>query len=172
MAFDSNLYAEWIDELKAAWLEKPDVSITQCIVIGLVILVANMVLCAVLWYLQLNNIVEVGYPKRSKRRKREGVLIEIKEHSRIHQISLWKLYKNAPRKNWYVWLSFRFNLLNIPVAATCCIAYPCVIITSGAGWALTLLLFPPYMLFFIVGIVQFIPSLIFLPSERRRYSWK
>lgn len=169
MVFHYALEAEWLEKLKKSWSENLDIGIAKCVIFALVLLVLGVGLCAIVWYIQLGYIVEVGYPKRSKRRKRQGLLIELKDHSRINQLFLWRLCKDAPRKHWFMWFSFGINLLNILVVAVCCVSGVCAIITTGAGWTWTLLILLPYNFLLFVVLVEFIPSVIYIPSERRRY---
>lgn len=42
-------------------------------------------------------------------------------------------------------------------------------ITLADGWALTLLLKSELTVMFITVLIEFVPHLIFLPSERKRY---
>ena len=169
IVFDCNSNAGWIEKLKESWSENLDLGIAKCVIFALVLLVLGGALCAIVWYIQLSYIVETGYPKRSKRRKRQGLLIELKDHSRINQLFLWRLCKDAPRKHWFMWFSFGINLLNILVVAVCCVSGVCAIITTGAGWTWTLLILLPYNFLLFVVLVEFIPSVIYIPSERRRY---
>lgn len=151
------------------WSEKPGFTIVQSVFIGFFLLVLDVVICAVLWYIQLGFILELGYPKRSKQKRRQGNITEIKTHSRTNQIFLWKICKDAPQKSFFLWFSFGINLLNIVIVAVCSLSCVCVIITNGAGWALTPLLFLPYMYFLFVVIIEYIPSILFIPSERHRH---
>ena len=155
--------------LTELWLENPGFTIMQSVFIGFFLLVMDIVICVVLWYIQLGIILELGYPKRTKRKKRQGNMTEIKTHSRISQIVLWKLCKDAPQKSFFLWFAFGINLLNLIIVAVCGLSYVCVNITNGAGWSLTPLLFLPYIFLLFVAIVEYIPSILFIPSERHRY---
>ena len=153
------------------WREKADFTIMQCAFIGLFFFLSGVVICAANWYIQLGIILEFGYPKRSKREKRQGNLRWIKQYSFTSRVLLWHPYKVAFRKGFMLWLAWFLNLLNVIACVICCAAFFLVILTRGAGWSMTLL-FSPYGVLLLCTAVEFIPSLLFLPSERRRHGLK
>ena len=77
--------------------------------------------------------LELGYPKRTKRERRQGNISGIKLHTLVNQIFLWKLCKVAPHKSFFLWFSFGINLLNLAIVAVCSLSYVCMIITNGAN---------------------------------------
>ena len=151
------------------WQQKVDFTITQTIFIGLFFLICGLVLCAANWYIQVGIIAEFGYPKRSKREKRKGNLTWIKQFRPISRIFLWRPCSNAQRKGVILWLAWLCNLFNVLSGILCCIGYPLAIIMRGAGWPILLVIFPPFEVLMGSIFIEFIPTLIFLPSERRRY---
>ncbi len=151
------------------WQQKVDFTITQTIFIGLFFLICGLVLCAANWYIQVGIIAEFGYPKRSKREKRRGNLTWIKQFRPISRIFLWRPCSNAQRKGVILWLAWLCNLFNVLSGILCCIGYPLAIIMRGAGWPILLVIFPPFEVLMGSIFIEFIPTLIFLPSERRRY---
>ena len=151
------------------WVEEPNFTITQSVFIGFFFFVMDIVICGVIWYIQLGNILEVGYPKRTKRERRQGNISGIKLHTLVNQIFLWKLCKVAPHKSFFLWFSFGINLLNIAIVAVCSLSYVCMIITNGAGWSLTLLVFLPYVYLLFVTLIEYVPSILLIPSERHRH---
>lgn len=155
--------------LKELMLEETDFTITQSAFIGFGLLVMAVVICAAIWYIQLEYIWKLGYPKRTKRQRRQDPITVIKTHTCINQIFLWKLCKDATQKHFFLWFCFGINLLNQLIVAVCILSYVCVIITNGAGWSLTPLVFFPYTYMIFVTAIEFIPSILFIPSERHRY---
>lgn len=151
------------------WQQKVDFTITQTIFIGLFFLICGLVLCAANWYIQVGIIAEFGYPKRSKREKRRGNLTWIKQFRPISRIFLWRPCSNAQRKGVILWRAWLCNLFNVLSGILCCIGYPLAIIMRGAGWPILLVIFPPFEVLMGSIFIEFIPTLIFLPSERRRY---
>lgn len=151
------------------WQQKVDFTITQTIFIGLFFLICGLVLCAANWYIQVGIIAEFGYPKRSKREKRKGNMTWIKQFRPISRIFLWRPCSNAQRKGVILWLAWLCNLFNVISGILCCIGYPLAILMRGAGWPILLVIFPPFEVLMGSIFIEFIPTLIFLPSERRRY---
>lgn len=151
------------------WQQKVDFTITQTIFIGLFFLICGLVLCAANWYIQVGIIAEFGYPKRSKREKRKGNLTWIKQFHPISRIFLWRPCRSAQRKGVILWLAWLCNLFNVLSGILCCIGYPLAIIMRGVGWPMLLVIFPPFVVFMGSTFIEFIPTFIFLPSERRRY---
>ena len=155
--------------LQELWQQKVDFTITQTIFIGLFFLICGLALCAVNWYIQVGIIAEFGYPKRSKREKRKGNLTWIKQFRPISRIFLWRPCRNAQRKGVILWLAWLCNLVNVLSGILCCIGYPLAIIMRGVSWPMLLVIFPPFEVLMGSAFIEFIPTLIFLPSERRRY---
>ena len=151
------------------WQQKVDFTITQTIFIGLFFLICGLVLCAANWYIQVGIIAEFGYPRRSKREKRKGNLTWIKQFRPVSRIFLGRPCSNAQRKGVILWLAWLCNLFNVLSGILCCIGYPLAIIMRGAGWPILLVIFPPFEVLMGAVFIEFIPTLIFLPSERRRY---
>ena len=92
------------------WKQKVDFTITQTIFIGLFFLICGLVLCAANWYIQVGIIAEFGYPKRSKREKRNGNMTWVKQFRPISRIFLWRPCSNAQRKGVILWLAWLCNL--------------------------------------------------------------
>lgn len=151
------------------WQQKVYFTITQTIFTGLFFLICGLVLCAANWYIQVGIIAEFGYPKRSKREKRKGTLTWIKQFRPVSRIFLWRPCSNAQRKGVILWLAWLCNLFNVLSGILCCIGYPLAIIMRGVGWPMLLVIFLPFAVFMGAVFIEFIPTLIFLPSERRRY---
>ena len=58
---------------------------------------------------------------------------------------------------------------DIRSCVSCCVGYPLAIVMRGVGWPILMMLFPPFEVFAGTVIIEFIPRLIFLPSDRCRY---
>ena len=153
------------------WRDQADFTIMQCVYIGLFLFLCGIVLSAVNWCIQLGIIREFGYPKRSKREKRQGSLPWFEQYSFTSRVLLWRPCKDAQRKGFMLWLAWFMNLLNVIAFVICCADLFFLFLTRGAGWSLILLL-SPFGVFVFSTCVEFIPSLLFLPSERRRYGLK
>ena len=149
--------------------QKTNFTVMQTILIGLFFLICGLVLCAANWGIQVSIIAEFGYPKRSKREKRMGDLAWIRQFRPVSRVFLWSPCRDAQRKGFILWLAWLCNLANLLSCVSCCVGYPLAIVMRGVGWPILMMLFPPFEVFAGTIIIEFIPRLIFLPSDRRRY---
>ena len=121
----------------------------QSLLICLFFLLANSLLFLAVWYLHRETILECGYKNVKAARKR------FKEQSPVEKLLLTRLVHEAPKPHFNLILRLVLNWSNLVLAA--------------AGWAMTLLLGSGLCsLLFSVGI-SFIPDLLWVPSERKRY---
>ncbi len=158
--------------LMELWQQNADFTLVQSIFIGLFLFVCGIVVCAAIGYMQLATILEMGYPKRTKKQKRQWAWVALKGHSLLNKMFLWKLCREAPKKHFYLWIAFAIHGLNNFVLASLPLSYICMIVTKGAGWSMVLLLHGPIAYFAFVAVVTFIPSILWIPSERNRYRRK
>lgn len=156
---------------KDLWQQQGDFALWQCILIGLFFFLADGVMCATNWYVQVGIIGELGYPKRTKREKRKGILAWIRSFSPSSRIFLWDPCRQAPKQGFFLWLAWFCNLLNLFSAVAACVGLIISLMTMGSGSGL-LLLCVPYAVFLLTTAVEFLPGIIFQPSERNRYRWK
>lgn len=145
----------WNDHAHYAWW--------QAVLIGSGFLLFNGAVFFVVWYLHREIILECGYKNaKSARRK-------FKTHTRIDRILLTRLVREAPKTNPILKLRLVLNWSNLFCAGVCVLGFFGTIVSRGAGWALVLLMCSGFFsMFFSVGI-SFIPDLLWVPSERRRY---
>lgn len=116
------------------------------------------------WIGHYEIAVEVGY-RKSKRKK----LYAYRE-SFWKDILLISITSTATNKTFMLYLNFLSNLLlfvSLIVSSFGCIA---VMITHVAGWAFCLAVCPMIITLAVTTIVNFIPHLLFVPSEKKRYN--
>ncbi len=155
--------------LRELWQQNADFSVLQSVFIGLIFLLCDIVLCVANEYIQLGSILEVGYPKRTKKQKQQWNWAALREHAFLNKLFLWRLCREAPRKHLYLWVCFVLNGMNVLVLASVPVAYVGLLLTKGAGWSVVLLIFVPISYLMLSVAVMFIPSILWLPSERKRY---
>lgn len=135
----------------------------QSLLICLFFLLANSLLFLAVWYLHRETILECGYKNVKAARKR------FKEQSPVEKLLLTRLVHEAPKPHFNLILRLVLNWSNLVLAAASLIGLFGTVLTCGAGWAMTLLLGSGLCsLLFSVGI-SFIPDLLWVPSERKRY---
>lgn len=135
----------------------------QAVLIGLFFLAVDAVIFFVVWYLHRETILECGYKNAKSARKR------FHKQTPAEKLLLTRLVREAPLHNPVLKLRLILNWSNLLFAGTALIGFLGTIVTCGAGWAAMLLLCSGlFSLFFSVGIT-FLPDLLWVPSERRRY---
>lgn len=133
----------------------------------------NFGLFCVSWFLRKAALLEYGYPKR----KAKTLNKRFKEYSFLEKLFLVKVVKDSDQKGFYSYLLLILNFANIVAFFSCVVGYIAVLLTCISegivpGWATVLVLIPVFGVFLGSFAITFIPDLIYLPSERRRYKWK
>ena len=157
---------EWIIELwtsgSANW------SLLQSILVSFVICSINIVLCIINHLIRRGSVLEYGYPELSFEDRRQ----KLTKYSTFEKLILIRVIREVNKKGLYLYLLFFFNLLSLISAALEVIGLVACIISRGIGWSLVLLLFPGIGCLFITELIDWIPSTILLPSERKKYRIK
>ena len=153
----SGLFSLWNEQTPFAWW--------QAFLIATFALLTNGAFCTVNWYLRKETILECGYRKAKIGRIKKSM----KEWSLADKVFLRRLAVEATEASPMIGLSLFLNYLNILCGGVLVIGYICSVVTSGAGWALVLSFYPGVFSIFFSTIVTFIPDLLWVPSERKRY---
>ena len=136
----------------------------EAILIASFFLLCNIVIYLALWCMLRGFIMEYGYP----RLKAKTLKKRLKNDSRVEKICMFHLCCMAQRKGGFLWLCWLMNLLSIVSVLISFIGAVSAIITHATGWSMCLI-FAPFVCFAATVILLFVPSLVFLPSERKRY---
>lgn len=126
----------------------------------------NIIILWTTWYSQQHSILEYGYP----RVKAKTLKKFLKGQSIYQRVMLTQICSQSKRKGPFLLLCVSINFLNCIAAIASTVGLVAAVLTGGDGWAMTLLLFPPISVLLLSAALHFIPDLICLPSERRRYS--
>lgn len=145
----------WNDHAHYAWW--------QSVLIGLFFLTFNCGAFFLIWYCHRETILECGYRSQKAARKR------FKTQSLIDQILLTRLVREAPKAHPNLTLRLILNWSNLLFAGVSAAGFLGTILTGGAGWAMLLLICPGFTSLFCSFGISFIPDLLWVPSERRRY---
>lgn len=150
----------WNDHLSIEWW--------KMLLIGMFFLLTNTIIFFAMWYVRRGVALECGYPKRSKKTMKK----KLAAYSMIDHVLLIRLTAEAEKKGPLLYINLVCHYLNMAaLGATFCGFVGCMI-TLADGWALTLLTMSELGVLFITVSLEFIPHLIWLPSERKRYRWK
>lgn len=147
----------WHDSMSIEWW--------KMLLIGSFFLVLNAVLLLAEWYMRRAHICEYGYPKR----KRKALRKILSAYSPIQQFLLIPIVRNAEKKGVYLFLSLICHAICVIGFVACCVGLIGCMVTLADGWALILLIAPELVCLFVTTAILFIPDLICLPSERKRY---
>ena len=144
----------WNDHAHYAWW--------QAVLIGLFFLALNAATLFVVWYLHRETILECGYKNAKSARKR------FKQQSPAEKLLLTRLVREAPKPHFNLKLRLVLNWSNLVFSGASLIGFFGTVLTCGAGWAL-MMLCSGFCSLFLSVVICFIPDLLWVPSERRRY---
>lgn len=162
---DINIFTVFYELLCKSWRENPDYTWWQAYLIGSFFFFCDCLFVITFTFMRKCVIVEYGYPKR----KNKYIKRMMKDYSIWDHVSLFKLAKNAEQKGFIIVLTIIDHWLVLLAFVCSCIGFVGNIITVGKGWSLTLLLFPVFIMVIFTIVIEFIPHLLYLPSEHRRY---
>lgn len=157
-----------LDFLSTLWHEQTSFAWWQACLIALLALLVNGGACAANWFVRKETILECGYRKATAKRMRKIM----KKWTWAERIILRRLAKEATQSSPMIGLSLFLNYLNLLCGGIVLIGFACSIATCGAGWAMGLAFLPGLLGMFFSTVVTFIPDLLWVPSERKRYSIK
>ena len=139
----------------------------QMLIIGIIMLALNLVLFLVFTYVRVGNVLEYGFPKIKNKTLRK----KIKSYSLLDRILLIKLTADAKRRGFFLILNLAGQFLNIISMLLCLVGFVGSMITLADGWCLMLLIASVIVINLTVTAIMFIPDLIYLPSERKKYTF-
>ena len=150
------------------WNDKITIELWKMILIGLFFFVMNLTIFIAMWYVRQGVICEYGYPKRNRRSLKK----KIATYSILGKLSLVCLTREAERKGPLLYITVICHYICAVALCISCFGFTGCLFTLADGWALTLLVISELLALFFTVLIEFIPHLIWLPSERKRYSRK
>ncbi len=156
------------DEFAKFWNGSIELPLWGLILLAVGFLSANFALFCAFCFMRKETAIEVGYPKTRKKTLEK----HLKTLPVLDRVFLWSLTREAKQKRFMLYLNFFDNLLNVLSIMVSAVGFVAVFITNGKGWSMTFLVLPVITVLFVTGAVAFIPHLIWVPSERKRYSLK
>ena len=127
----------------------------------------NICIFLAMWYVRRGVVCEYGYPKRNKKSMKK----RLATHSKLDNLLLLKLTREAPRKGTMLHINLFCHYLCMIALGFAFLGFIGCMVTLADGWALLLLLFSELVALFVTVLIEFIPHLIWLPSERKRYKF-
>ena len=147
------------------WTQNADLTLWQSIWISSIFFCANIFLCVVNWFLQKETILECGYSNSAKKKE----IKKFKTFSIVEKITLVRLVNDCQKYNPIIPLCVILNAINLLAVVAEIVGYISTIITRGHGWAIVLTLSSGFTWLMICTAIRFLPDLLYVPSERRRY---
>ena len=145
---------DWVIKV---WRDHIDLSYLKILFIGVGLLFLNAFFVFLTRYIIRKSMEEYGWLNSKPQRVKST-------------ITLIPIYKLSPRKGYYMIHCLLLNIINLLSIPASVIGFIASIITHADGWALVLLGLSSFSVFILVIILDYIPSIIFLPSERKRHS--
>lgn len=137
----------------------------QMLLIGLFFLILNLVIFIATWYVHKECIVEYGYPKRNAKAMKKIT----SQYSLLDNLLLIRITKMAERQGFFLYLNLACHFASILGYLLCIVGFCGSMVTLADGWALTMLVGSQLAVLFFTVLIEFVPHLIWLPSERKRY---
>lgn len=150
----------WHDNISIVWW--------KMLLIGAFFLMLNSGIFLSMLYFRRGVAIEYGYPKRNKKSLRK----RLANHSIWDKLLLFRITREAERKGALLYINLGCHCLNMTALFLSCIGFVGCMLTCAEGWALTLLTISEIGALFITVMIEFVPHLIWLPSEKRRYRLK
>ena len=138
------------------------------LLIGLFFLALNLLIFLASWYIRYGVVCEYGYPKRNKKSLKKKIAAQ----SRSEKLFLLRFTQDAENKGPLLYLNLLCHYFCAAALGLSCIGFVGCMLTLASGWALTLLVISELGAVFFTVLIEFIPHLIWLPSERKRYHLK
>lgn len=138
------------------------------LLIGLFFVTMNTGIFLAMWYVRHGIACEYGYPKRNKKSMKK----KLAQYSMLDKLLLIRLTHEAERKGPLLYINLICHYISLIALVACFLGLGGCMITLADGWALSLLVISELAALLVTVLVEFIPHLIWLPSERKRYNIK
>lgn len=155
----AELLEMWNDNITLPW--------GKMLLIGLFFVLCNLGIFVAMCYVRQGVIIECGYPQRNAKYMKK----KITKHSFIERLLLIRLTRDAEKKGPILCINLVCHFINILTYIISLVGFVGCMITLADGWALTLACCSSLFGLLITTIFEFVPHLIWVPSEKRRYKF-
>lgn len=153
-------------DIKMLWYDSISIEWWKMLLIGLFFIVANILIFLAAWYVRLGVACEYGFPKRNKR----SIKKKLASYSIWDNLLLVRLTREAERKGPLLYINLICHYICMVALIVSFLGFGGCMITLSDGWALSLLVLSELAALFFTVLIEFVPHLIWLPSERKRYN--
>ena len=137
----------------------------QMLLIGLFFGVCNSGIFLAAWFVRVGITKKCGYPKRNAK----NIKKIFQQYTVIDRFLLFKLVKNAQSKNPMLYITLICHYISFLGYLTSMAGFIFAMITLADGWAVMLMICGTFFTTILTVLIEFIPHLIWVPSERKRY---
>lgn len=152
-------------DIKALWHDNITIAWWKMLLIGLFFIGTNISIFLATWYVRRSVVFEFGYPKRNKKTIRK----RLASYSVLDNLLLIRLTREAERKGPLLCINLICHYICMGALNASFLGFLGCMATLADGWALSLLVISEWAALLFTVFVEFIPHLIWLPSERKRY---
>ena len=152
-------------DIKALWYDNISIVWWKMLLIGLFFVVINISIFLAMWHVRRRVACEYGYPKRNPKKIKK----KLASYSMLDNLLLIRLTFEAERKGPLLYLNLMCHYICMAALAVSFHGYVGSMITLADGWALSLLVVSELAALFFTVLIEFVPHLMWLPSERKRY---
>lgn len=153
-------------DIRALWNDNICIEWWKMLLIGLFFVGMNTGIFLAMWYVRRGIVCEYGYPKRNKK----SIKKKLAQYSILDNLLLIRLTHEAERKGPLLYINLICHYISLTALVVCLFGFVGCMITLATGWALSLLVISELAALLITVLIEFIPHLIWLPSEHKRYN--
>ena len=169
--FFNYLHTLWLNiltELCRQWNTPSTYSSKEYIVFTVFCTIEVIVFFTCAWAIQYGAILEYGFPKK----RAKSIRKKMKKYTPIQRFLIFPIIKDVEKSGLFLFICLFCHGLTLSSLATCIAAYVILFIKGFVELPLTILFEVPFKSLIITVALRFIPDLIWLPSEQRRYGIK
>lgn len=155
-------------DISALWNDNIYIEWWKMLLIGLFFVTMNTSIFLAMWYVRRGIACEYGYPKRNKKSMKK----KLAQYSVLEHLLLIRLTHEAERKGPLLCINLICHYISLTALVVCFCGFGGCMITLADGWALSLLTISELAALVFSVLIEFIPHLIWLPSERKRYKFR
>ena len=155
-------------DIRTLWYDNISIEWWKMLLIGLFFITINLSIFLTMWYVRRGIVCEYGYPKRNKK----SIKKRLSAHSVLGQLLLIRLSREAERKGPLLYINLMCHYICLAALGISVLGFVGCMVTLADGWALSLLVLSELVSLFLTVLIEFVPHLIWLPSERKRYKFR
>ncbi len=151
--------------MRTLWNDNITIEWWKMLFIGLFFMAVNLTIFLAMWYVRRNIVCEYGYPKRNRKSMKKRMAAQ----SVLDNLLLIRLSRESERKGPLLYINLMCHYICMVALGVSFFGFVGCMITLADGWSLSLLVTSELAALLVTVLIEFVPHLIWLPSERKRY---